>query len=45
MSLAKRFDSALTTKDLMSDAEAVGIINSVMKENIDDNNNNDSSKY
>ena len=46
MSLAKIFASALTTKAQMSDAEAADIINSAMKENIDDDDDNDdSSKY
>ena len=43
--LAKIFASALTTKAKMSDAEAADIINSVMKENIENNGDNDSSKY
>ena len=41
LSLVKIFASALTTKAQMSDAEAVDIINSVMKENIDNDDNND----
>ena len=45
MSIAKIFASALTTKDQMPDAEAADIINSVMKKNIDDDDDNDSSKY
>ena len=45
LSLAKSFTSALTTKYQMSDAEAADIVNSVMKENIgDDDDNNDSSR-
>ena len=45
VSLAKIFDSALTTKAQMSDAEAADIVNLVMKENIDIDNDNESSKY
>ena len=44
LSLAKSFARDLTTKAQMSDAETADIINSVTKENIDDDNNNDSSK-
>ena len=44
LSLAKSFTSALTTKAQMYNAEAADIINSVMKENIDDDDDNDSSK-
>ena len=44
LSLAKIFTSSLTTKAQMSDAEAVDIINSVIRENIDNDNDNDSSK-
>ena len=40
---AKSFASAPTTKAQMSDAEAADVVNSVMKENIDDNDNNDLS--
>ena len=43
--LAKSFASALTIKAQMSDAEAADIVNSVMKENIDDDDDKDSSKY
>ena len=43
--LAKSFASDLTTKAQMSDEEAADIVNSVMKENIGDNDDdNDSSK-
>ena len=45
LSLAKSFARALTTKSQMSDTEAADIINSVMKKYIDDDDNNDSSKY
>ena len=45
MSLAKIFARALTTKAQMSDTEAADIVNSVMKENIDNDDHNDSSKY
>ena len=44
LSLAKSFSSALTTKAQMSDAEAADIVNSVMKENIDNDDDNNSSK-
>ena len=44
LSLAKSFVSALTTKAQISNAEAADIINSVMKENIDNNDDNCSSK-
>ena len=43
LSLAKIFTSALTTKYKMSDAKAADIVNSVMKENIgDDDDDNES---
>ena len=45
LSLAKSFASALATKAQMSDAEAADIVNSVMKENIDNDDHNNSSKY
>ena len=38
------FASTFTTKAQMFDAEAADIINSVMKENIGDDDDNDSSK-
>ena len=41
LSLAKSFASNLTTKSQISDTEAADIVNSVMKENIGDNNDND----
>ena len=44
-SLAKSFASALATKAQMSDEEAADIVNSVMKENIDNDDHNNSSKY
>ena len=40
LSLAKSFSSPLSIKAQMSDAEAADIVNSVMKENIYDDNNN-----
>ena len=46
LSLAKSFASAFTIKAQILDAEAADIVNSVMKENIGSNDNdNDSSKY
>ena len=42
--LARSFANTLTTKAQMSDTEAADVINSVMKENIDNDDNNDSSK-
>ena len=45
LGLAKSFASALTTKSQMSNAEDADIVNSVMKENIEDDDDNDSSKY
>ena len=45
LSLVKIFASALTTKAQMSDAEAADIVNLVMKENIDKDDDNESSKY
>ena len=44
LGLAKSFASDLTTKAQMYDAEAADIVNSVMRENIDDDDHNDSSK-
>ena len=45
LSLAKSVASTLTTRAQLSDADATDIINSVTKESIDDDNDNDSSKY
>ena len=45
MSPAKSFARALTSKAQLSNAEAAGIINSVINKKIDDDDNYDSSKY
>ena len=44
LTLAKSFASTLTIKAQIFDAEDADIVNSVIKENIYDDDNNDSSK-